>query len=266
MNGTITLRRAARPEPARKKSRRKKGRGDENGTAAQPEVSRARYELVGAPLESADGLVHLDCELPPGGVEGYNAARKDGVRSFAMWTDPGLDRLWGRVTTASSGGGKGVRYEVYGAAGDFVGSVTREAAFTGGHVRARWVVEQADGATAVGYKGRLFWWGVWWLIFPLQCVLGVLSIFGGGDLFRMPRRVGYRAGSGRVLDYGKGLDDHFHLAVTAPGWDPRLLAGLTALHCSHDGIMGDSWDKISTGESFTAPAPEGTAGAADPGA
>lgn len=26
-------------------------------------------------------------------------------------------------------------------------------------------------------------------------------------------------------------------------WGPRLLAALTALHSSHDGILGDCWDK-----------------------
>jgi hypothetical protein len=256
MNGTITLRRAAAPAEAGKKEKRKNRAARKAAAQTAPQSPRARYELVGAPLESVAERIHLDCDLPPGGVPAYKAARKAGVRAFAMWTDPELRRLWARVTTAASGGGKGVRYEVYGAAGEFVGSVTREGAFSGGHVRTRWTAEQADGRTAVGYKGRWFWWCVWWLIFLPQCVLGVLSLLGGsGDVFRMPRRIGYRTGSERVLDYGRGLEDHFHLTVKAPDWDPRMLAALTALHCSHDGLLGDSWDQIDSEADFFAPRP-----------
>ncbi|NLU69446.1 hypothetical protein HCC30_19615 [Streptomyces sp. HNM0574] len=202
---------------------------------------RARYELVGPALPEA--AVALDRELPEGGAEAYHAARKRGVRSFGLWTDPHRRRLWARVLTARAEAGEPVRYEVYGAEGEFVGGAVRERSFTRGHVRTRWTVEQADGTRAVGYKGRWFWWCVWWLIFPVQCVLAVLSLAGGGDVFRMPRRIGYRTGGARVLDYGSGLQPHFHLTASTPDWDPRLLAALTALHCSHDGIMGEPWDK-----------------------
>ncbi|WP_197353547.1 hypothetical protein [Streptomyces bathyalis] len=189
-------------------------------------------------------MIHLDRELPRGGAQEYNAARKKGVRSFAMWTDAHRRHLWARVVTAPAGDGKPMRYEVYGGMGEFVGSATREPGFTRGHVRTRWTVEQAGGPTAVGYKGRWFWWCVWWLIFPVQCVLGVAAVLAfDGDVFRMPRRIGYRSGGTRVLDYGSGMQDHFHLTAKTADWDPRMLAALTALHCSHDGIMGEPWDK-----------------------
>lgn len=240
MGVTVALRRA---EGLSVKGKSKK-KGHQGGKAVPAEAGRARYEITGLPTETAGRpLVHLDRELPHGGAEEYNEAHKRGVRSFAMWTDPYRKQLWARVVTASAGGGT-VRHEVYGAAGELVGSVTRERSFTGGHVRTRWSAEQAGGPTAVGYKGRWFWWCVWWLILPAQCALGVLSLFeGGGDLFRMPRRIGYRSGGTRVLDYGSGFQDHFRLTAGTTDWDPRMLAALTALHSSHDGIMGDSWDK-----------------------
>jgi hypothetical protein len=240
MGETVTLQRAQ--VPSGEVLSGKKGR--RASKAAPADDGRARYELVGTPLEGVGHRVYLDRELPDGGVDEYKAARKRGVRSFAMWVDPQRRDLWARVFTVSAEGANPVRYDVYGGAGEFVGSATRERSFSGGHIRTRWSAEQDGGPASVGYKGRWFWWCVWWLIFPVQCVLGVVALVGGsGDLFRMPRRIGYRSGGTRVLDYGSGMDNHFHLTVNSGDWDPRMVAALTALHCSHDGILGEPWDK-----------------------
>ncbi|NLU75491.1 hypothetical protein HCC61_22965 [Streptomyces sp. HNM0575] len=244
MSATVVLRHAGSPSgegssAAEKKPGRKRRRGRKAGPG---EDGRARYELTGAAVDAAGSPVYLDRELPPGGAEEYVSARKRSVRTFAMWTDPYRRHLWARVVTASAAEGRPVRYDVCAAAGEIVGSVTRERSFSGGSVRARWTVQQAEGPGAVGYKGRWFWWCVWWLISPLQAVGAVLCVVGGdGDLFRMPRRVRYFAGGRRVLDYGSGFEAR-HLTAETEGWDPRMLAALTALHSSHDGIMGDSWD------------------------
>ncbi|SCK56651.1 hypothetical protein H181DRAFT_05282 [Streptomyces sp. WMMB 714] len=241
MSGTVALRRAEVPSEEAKSGKKKNRRG---GQVASVDDGRARYEVAGAPLESVGHRVYLDRELPDGGADEYKAARKRGVRSFAMWVDPQRRDLWARVFTVSAEGANPVRYDVYGGAGEFVGSATRERSFSGGHIRTRWSAEQDGGPAAVGYKGRWFWWCVWWLIFPVQCVLGVVALVGGsGDLFRMPRPIGYRSGGTRVLDYGSGMDNHFHLTVNSDDWDPRMVAALTALHCSHDGILGEPWDK-----------------------
>ncbi|MFC4494743.1 hypothetical protein ACFPA8_11430 [Streptomyces ovatisporus] len=88
-------------------------------------------------------------------------------------------------------------------------------------------------------------------------------LLGGGDLFRMPRRVGYRQNRGgeRVLDFGRGMHDHWVLTAHTAGWDPRVLAALTALHCSHDGILGSSWDAGGAGEGEPTGAAASAAGA-----
>jgi hypothetical protein len=233
----VVLQRVDDPSAAAKKSRRRQKKEE------AVDDGRARYGLVGPALRTTGSRVYLGRLLPQGGVKEYLDQRKRGVRCFVLWTDMYRQHVWARVVTAGPDEGGPIRYDVYGPDGEHVGRVTRARAFAGGHVRTRWTVQQAGGETAVGYKGRCFWWGVWWLIFPLQCVLLVVAIVGGdGEVFRTPRRIGYRRGGARVLDYGSGFDSR-HLAVQTDDWDPRLLAALTALHSSHDGILGDCWDK-----------------------
>ncbi|WP_070017052.1 hypothetical protein [Streptomyces nanshensis] len=238
MGTTIVLRRTHHPagDKTAKSSRDRTETTDGRG--------RARYEITGALLEDFGGRVYLDRELPPGGVKAYKTARKQGVRSIGMWTDPHRRHRWARIVTTPATGGAPQRYEVYGGEQEhLLGSIQRERSFTAGHLRTRWLLQPQGQAAAVGYKGRLAWWCIWYLIFPVQCVLGVASLIGGGDLFRTPRRTGYRRNGTRILDYGRGLQDHFRLTATNPeDWDPRLLAALLALHTSHDGITGDSWD------------------------
>jgi len=238
MTVTVALRLSLRTSPEREAGRKSRWK-----PKAKPvDDGRARYELVGTGLGTDDSPIFLDRELPRGGAAEYVAARKQGVRSFAMWTDPHRRHLWARVVTSSAAEGQPAHYDVYGPAGECVGSITRERSFSCGHVRTRWTVQPAGGPVAVGYKGRWFWWCMWWLIFPFQSVLAVASLLGGGgDLFRTPRRVRYFAGRTCVLDYGSGFEAR-HLTAETEGWDPRILAALTALHSSHDGILGDSWD------------------------
>jgi hypothetical protein len=58
----------------------------------------------------------------------------------------------------------------------------------------------------------------------------------------MPRRIRWRdsEATARVLDY---RDDA--LRVAWGRWDPRFVAGLTALLDSHAGLMGSPWDQSS---------------------
>lgn len=95
------------------------------------------------------------------------------------------------------------------------------------------------GPEAVGYKGRIFWWYVWWPLFPLWVLIGVASVFsGGGDVPRGPRRIVWRAGREAPLEYRS--DDR--VVVHAPWADQRLAAALTAVVRSFDSWIGTPWD------------------------
>lgn len=207
---------------------------------------RVRHEIRVRPAPG-DGerqpgpLGYVERELPPGGADGYKKARKEGVRSFALWGDPYRRQLLARVVTASAAKGEPAAYEVRGPAGEQWAHVVREPALRAVAGRTRWTVRQG-GLEAVGRKGRLFWWWVWWLVSPLQLAVLVAGLVGGGgDGARMPRRVPFRSGGEKVLDYADG-GFRFELRVLGAGWDPRVTAALAALLGSHDGPWGDSWD------------------------
>ncbi|MGW0135230.1 hypothetical protein [Streptomyces sp. NPDC003299] len=100
--------------------------------------------------------------------------------------------------------------------------------------RLRWTVEPVNGPVLHGYKGRLVWWAVWWpLGLPLCLLFLVSSLLGDGDGgFRAPRRIIWRDASRRAHISFRGFSDEY--AVRVPGWDPRLVAALAALHQSFD--------------------------------
>ncbi|MGO4424507.1 hypothetical protein AB4Z54_38890, partial [Streptomyces sp. MCAF7] len=105
-------------------------------------------------------------------------------------------------------------------------------------------VQPAGAQPVAGPKGRAFWWGVWWLISPIQLVIMVGSIVSAsGDVARMPRRTKWRAGDRVVLDWHNGVHD-FVLDVESDGWDERVTASLLALLDSHDSWLGDAWDAV----------------------
>lgn len=239
MGVTVVLRSAelpSREEPEKSGKRgRKKRKPVDDG--------RVRHEILSTDGRATVPLVHVERELPPGGAKEYRAARKQGVRSFAMWSDPFRQHPYARVVTAAASKGQPAYYDVYGATGEHVGRIIRERAFSGHNVRTRWTVQQPGMPVAVGHKGRMVWWCLWWLFAPVQTAILIAGLVaGGGDGFHMPRRVRYFAERKHVLDYGSSFQTE-HLGVVAEdrGWDPRILAALTALHSSHE-FLGDAWD------------------------
>lgn len=213
-----------------------------------PEDGRVFRELRIADGPSGDErrterpLAYVERVTPPGGgVEAYLAARKRGARELALWADPFRQHLVAHIRTVSAAKGAAATFEVLGADGAALARITREPAMKGGRVRTRWTVAQTGAETVVGRKGRPFWWAVWWLISPVQLVIAIASIVGGGDIARTPRRTRWRQGGEVVLDYANGVGG-FELEVLADWWDPRVTAALVALLTSHDSWLGNAWD------------------------
>ncbi|MFC4564998.1 hypothetical protein ACFO4E_24320 [Nocardiopsis mangrovi] len=196
------------------------------------------------PVRIADGpgaqdriFAHVERQLPAGGIPAYRAARKKGVRSFLLWADEGRTQPLARLVTQSAEGHR-VIYQVLDAYGRTIGTITRRNAFRGGGLRVRWTVSQAGGPDAVGYKGRLFWWAVVWLVSPLIPFAVIAAVFEAGDLPRAPRRVRWRAGGRMVMEHTPWEAVLLH----APGLDPRVGAALAALLASFKGWYRTSWD------------------------
>lgn len=174
---------------------------------------------------------------PRGGIPAYLAARKDGTRSFVLWADPQRRARLATVITTSAGDGVAT-YQVLGAQGEPIGAFVREKALSGSGLRTRWTVTQTDCPEAVGYKGRIFWWYVWWLLSPVQAVIIVGSLLSGsGDVARGPRRILWRTGTETPLEF---QDDH--LLSHARWCDWRLGAALVALLRTFDSWLGTPWD------------------------
>ncbi|MFC8228503.1 hypothetical protein [Streptomyces sp. NPDC057287] len=183
---------------------------------------------------------YVERELPPGGISAYRAARGGGARSFVLWADEHRRERLATLVTVSAAGGVAT-YQVLGAHGELIGTVVREKAFWGRGLRTRWTVTPAGGREAVGLKGRILWWGVWWLLVPLQTLIVVLSLLGGdGDAARGPRRIVWRAGREAPLEF-RSKDDA--LLVHAQGYDRRLAAALLAVVRTFDSpLLGTEWD------------------------
>lgn len=212
----------------------------------QPQDGQVRHRIYAtdATPEARGGtepLAYAERTLPQGGVEEYRKSRRDGIRAFTLWADPYRQRAFAHVITKSAAKGQHATYEILGAAGEPLASVTREPARGG--ARTRWTVQQTAAPAVTGRKGRLFWWWVWWLISPIQLAIAVASLIGGdGDVARMPRRTKWLHDGQPVLDWASGGAD-VHLTVAADWWDPRVTAGLVALLKSYDGTFGSSWDE-----------------------
>ncbi|MFE3248363.1 hypothetical protein [Streptomyces sp. NPDC059209] len=184
-------------------------------------------------------VAHVERELPPGGIPAYLAARKSGARSFVLWAD---EERRGRVASlVTLSAGRRARFEVFGPGGESLGRITRDKAFSRG-LRTRWTVSRPAAPDAVGYKGRLCWWSLWWLCTPLLPFVVIVPLFSGGiggDFPRGPRRIKWRAGGRIPLEFKSSGDT---LRMKAPDLDWRLGAALAALIPSFDGWIGDPWD------------------------
>ncbi|MEW1686974.1 hypothetical protein ACIQOF_21820 [Streptomyces sp. NPDC091265] len=199
--------------------------------------------LADAPGSTSRAVAHVERELPPGGIPAYLAARKDGTRSFVLWADPERRSRLATLVTASAAEGVSV-YQVRGGQGELIGTLVREKALSGKGLRTRWTVTQTGCPEAVGYKGRIFWWYVWWLLFPVQVTIGVGSLLsGGGDVARGPRRIVWRAGREVPLEF-RSDDDEVHVHATWVDW--RLAAALAALVRTFDSWIGTPWDDSRT--------------------
>ncbi|MFB6819484.1 hypothetical protein ACFCV8_33620 [Streptomyces sp. NPDC056347] len=196
-------------------------------------------ELTDASGGPSRVVAHLERELPEGGIPAYLAARRTGARSFVLWADPGRRARLATVVTASVADGVAT-YRVLGAWGELIGTLVREKALYGKGLRTRWTISQPGCPEAVGLKGRIFWWYVWWLLFPVQVAIGVGSLLsGGGDVARGPRRIVWRTGKEVPLEF---FSDGDQVHVHAPWVDQRLAAALSALLRSFDGWLGTPWD------------------------
>ncbi|MEU5877864.1 hypothetical protein [Spirillospora sp. NPDC047279] len=182
----------------------------------------------------------VERELPAGGVPAYLAARKSGARSLVLWADAQCQERVATVVTRSAGGGVAT-FQVLDAQGALIGTLVREKALRGRGLRTRWTVTQAGGPEAVGFKGRILWWLMWWSLLPMQVLILVFTVFDSipgneAGVARGPRRIRWRAGGQMPLEFrSKGDKLHVH----APGLDWRLGAALIALLRT---FGPDAWD------------------------
>lgn len=189
---------------------------------------------------AAPSAVYVERELPPGGIPAYRAARRSGARAFALWTDDTRRERVATVVTQSARGGV-ARFQVLGTHGEHVGTLVREKALRGRRLRTRWIVTQAGGPDAVGFKGRIVWWWMWWLLLPFMVVLLVSTVLdtvpnNETGFARAPRRIRWRANGQVPLEFrSKGDALHMH----TPGVDWRLAAALIALLRS---FHAGAWD------------------------
>ncbi|MFD6281207.1 hypothetical protein ACFWFI_37445 [Streptomyces sp. NPDC060209] len=189
---------------------------------------------------SSRPVAYVERELQPNGISAYLDARKSGARSFVLWADEDRTARVATLVTVSAGSGR-AQFQVVSPQGEVLGEITRDQAFHRG-LRTRWTVGCPGSPDALGYKGRLFWWCVWWLCSPLLPLIIVAALFGGGggDFPRGPRRIKWRTGGQVPLEF-KSSGDTVHL--NAPGLDWRLGAALVALIPSFDSWIGDPWDR-----------------------
>ncbi|WP_243744701.1 hypothetical protein [Streptomyces hainanensis] len=184
-------------------------------------------------------VAHAERELPPGGIPAYLAARGSGARSFVLWAGEDRRERVATLVTASAASGVAT-FQVLGPQGELIGTFVREKALRGRGLRTRWTVTQAGGPAAVGFKGRIFWWCVWWPLWPVQALIVLASLLGGGgDVARGPRRIIWRVDGRARLEFRSGGD---RLLLHAPETDWRLGAALLVLLRAFDSPLGEPWD------------------------
>ncbi|MEV5652450.1 hypothetical protein AB0L57_29735 [Nocardia sp. NPDC052254] len=188
---------------------------------------------------------YAEPNVAPGGFDEYKKSRKQGNRAFALWADPDRRRMIARVRTVAATRRGPATYEITGAAGELIGTATREPALRGGRIRTRWTVTAAGREPVIGHKGQSGWWVVWWFFFPLQAALAAFMVAalllggGDGDLARMPRRIRWRDNTTGAVTLDFHDDD---LEAPDGHWDPRLVGGLVTLLRTFPGWLENAWD------------------------
>ncbi|TXS44265.1 hypothetical protein EAO77_34640 [Streptomyces sp. t39] len=198
--------------------------------ASSPVVVR-RGDGVGREGDVAVGLL---CRVADG-----NGVADPSDRSFDV-VGEGHTAI-ARVSTQETGsraGGRPAVYRVDDPYGAPLGRITYRPGSALRGARARWTVESAAGHSVRGFRGRLFWWAVWWPIgLPVSLVWLILSLLGeGDDGFGKPRRVTWRDSARRAHLVFRGVADEYR--VLDGSWDPRLVAALLGLHQSFDPSEG----------------------------
>lgn len=188
-------------------------------------------------------LAYPERNCAPGDVAAYRKDRKQGVRHFILWQDRYRQRQLALVATQSGATKSRADYIVRRPTGEVIATVSVDKASLSAPHRTRWTIRQNGHPAAVGRKGQVGWWLVWWLLFPLQVLLAVASLLSdssGGDLVHTPRRTIWRVDGNPVLDYGyKG--NNYHLLTR---WlDPTIAAAVVALHRSHPSWFDPAWDE-----------------------
>ncbi|RAY13550.1 hypothetical protein DPM19_20690 [Actinomadura craniellae] len=189
-------------------------------------------------------VAHAERELPPGGIPAYLEARRSGARSFVLWADVYRKERVATLVTQSAAGGVAV-FQVFGTHGELIGTLVREKALRGRGLRTRWTVSQPGGPEAVGFKGRIVWWCLWWLSLPMQVLILLVTIFDSipgneAGVMRPPRRIRWRARGRLLLEFrSKGSKLHLH----APELDWRLGAALIVLLRTFGATSWDSGKK-----------------------
>jgi hypothetical protein len=173
-------------------------------------------------------------------------ARNRGGRSYAIWQDPHRQTRLAAVRTRGDSTKQLSAYEVYGAANEPIGLITYRRATAFPPRRTHWIINQAgQESPIIAKKGRVIWWFVWYLCFPLMIATVIISLFGSGDGIAAgtPKRLIWRRHRERALDYRPFRDSY---RSPAPWLDPRLATALIALHQSRrtEAFLTDqpAWD------------------------
>jgi hypothetical protein len=159
-------------------------------------------------------VAYVERELLPNGISAYLAARKSGARSFVLWADEQRQARVATLVTVSPGSGR-AQFQVLGPHGELLGMFRRDKAFSRG-LRTRWTVSRAGSPDAVGYKGRLFWWCVWWLCSPL---LPLILVAVGSECGGRVSRISAKGWPGNGPDLGTRGPKHRRVCggAAAPG-------------------------------------------------
>lgn len=172
---------------------------------------------------------------------------------LVLWRDPERTGTFVRIAATSDSTRRNSHFLVTDDREQPIATISRRRAGWLPIRRTRWTIRQEGRPEAVGYKGGLGWWLVWWLTLPLQLVFvpvsfitALAALLFAGDVMepvRTPLRTKWRVDGQIVLEYQatRKADASGHLQLVATWWDPRLTAALTALIRRYDGWLGDRW-------------------------